>query len=64
MVVTGAGDGIGAAFCEEFAKLGFKVVMISRTESKMEEVRKRCLGVETKIIKADFANKNSEKEYL
>ena len=37
-VVTGASDGIGAAFCEQLAQSGFNIVLISRTKSKLEAV--------------------------
>lgn len=31
-VVTGGSDGIGQGFCEELAKLGFNICVISRTK--------------------------------
>ncbi len=34
-VVTGASDGIGAAFCELLAKEGFNIVLLSRSVDKM-----------------------------
>ena len=34
-LVTGASDGIGKAFCYELAKCNINVVMVSRTQSKM-----------------------------
>jgi len=37
-VVTGASDGIGRAYAIEFARRGFNVVIISRTESKLKDV--------------------------
>ena len=41
-VVTGASDGIGAAYCVELARLGFNVALVSRTVAKMEKVEKMC----------------------
>lgn len=35
-LVTGAGDGIGAELTKKLAKLGFNVILVSRTESKMQ----------------------------
>lgn len=35
-VVTGATDGIGRALCDEFAKRGLDVLLVSRTPSKLE----------------------------
>lgn len=32
VMVTGASDGIGKGFCEEFAKLGFNIVLVARNQ--------------------------------
>lgn len=37
-VVTGASDGIGRGFCEEMAKDGMNVCLVSRTKEKLEQV--------------------------
>ncbi|XP_053722216.1 very-long-chain 3-oxoacyl-CoA reductase-B [Synchiropus splendidus] len=57
-VVTGATDGIGKAYAEELARRGFAVVLISRTQEKLDDVSKAIeskYGVETKTIAADFS---------
>ena len=41
-VVTGCTDGIGKAFCEELAKKKIPLLLISRTESKLEVRRWIC----------------------
>ncbi|XP_056134360.1 very-long-chain 3-oxoacyl-CoA reductase-B [Lampris incognitus] len=60
-VVTGATDGIGKAYAEELARRGFAIVLISRTQEKLDEVSKsiesKC-GVETKTIAVDFSAGN------
>jgi len=65
-VVTGASDGIGAAFCEELARIGFNVALVSRTVSKMEAVEKLCKianpKIQTRIVQADFSNAKRPKE--
>ncbi|KAM6979498.1 very-long-chain 3-oxoacyl-CoA reductase-B [Aplochiton taeniatus] len=57
-VVTGATDGIGKAYVEELARRGFSIVLISRSQERLDEVAKviesKC-GVETKTIAADFS---------
>uniref|UniRef100_A0A3Q0SV26 Hydroxysteroid (17-beta) dehydrogenase 12b n=1 Tax=Amphilophus citrinellus TaxID=61819 RepID=A0A3Q0SV26_AMPCI len=57
-VVTGATDGIGKAYAEELARRGFAIVLISRSQEKLDDVSKaiasKC-GVETKTIEADFS---------
>ncbi len=32
VIVTGATDGIGKGFCEEFAKRGFNILLVSRNQ--------------------------------
>lgn len=38
VAITGAGQGLGAGFAKEFARMGAKVVLIGRTASKLEKV--------------------------
>ncbi|KAK6012244.1 oxidoreductase, short chain dehydrogenase/reductase family protein, partial [Ostertagia ostertagi] len=39
-VVTGATDGIGKAYAYELARKGFNIYLVSRTQSKLDEVEK------------------------
>uniref|UniRef100_A0A673JV69 Very-long-chain 3-oxoacyl-CoA reductase-B n=1 Tax=Sinocyclocheilus rhinocerous TaxID=307959 RepID=A0A673JV69_9TELE len=58
-VVTGATDGIGKSYAEELARRGFAIVLISRTQEKLDEVSKAIeskYNVETKTISADFGS--------
>nr|XP_023018168.1 very-long-chain 3-oxoacyl-CoA reductase-B [Leptinotarsa decemlineata] len=58
-VVTGATDGIGKAYAELLAKTGFNVVLISRTQAKLDDVAKELGGkyrVEFKTIAANFTD--------
>lgn len=59
-VVTGATDGIGKAYAFALAKMGCNVVIISRTESKLADVKKEIedkgYGVEVKYIVCDYSN--------
>ena len=41
VVVTGASDGIGKAYCEAFAKEGFNIVLIARNLDKLNAVAKK-----------------------
>uniref|UniRef100_A0A3Q3W376 Hydroxysteroid (17-beta) dehydrogenase 12b n=1 Tax=Mola mola TaxID=94237 RepID=A0A3Q3W376_MOLML len=57
-VVTGATDGIGKAYAEDLARRGFAIVLISRSQEKLDDVSKAIAskyGVETKTIAADFS---------
>ncbi|XP_075044470.1 very-long-chain 3-oxoacyl-CoA reductase [Mixophyes fleayi] len=56
-VVTGATDGIGKAYAEELARCGMGIILISRSQEKLDEVSQHIrdkFKVETKVIAADF----------
>jgi len=61
-VVTGATDGIGKSYAKALAKKGLNVVLISRTQSKLDSVAKEIeekSGVEVKTVAVDFVNDES-----
>lgn len=57
-VVTGATDGIGKALAMELARKGMNVVLMSRTQSRLEEARSEILAkypkVQVEILAVDF----------
>ncbi|MEJ1278472.1 hydroxysteroid (17-beta) dehydrogenase 12 [Cricetulus griseus] len=56
-VVTGGTDGIGKSYAEELAKRGMKIVLISRSQDKLDQVSseiKEKFKVETRTIAVDF----------
>uniref|UniRef100_A0A3B4A113 3-ketoacyl-CoA reductase n=1 Tax=Periophthalmus magnuspinnatus TaxID=409849 RepID=A0A3B4A113_9GOBI len=56
-VVTGATDGIGKSYAEELARRGFALMLISRSQDKLDDVAKLLeeqYKVETKTIAVDF----------
>ncbi|XP_068170105.1 very-long-chain 3-oxoacyl-CoA reductase-A [Antennarius striatus] len=56
-VVTGATDGIGKSYAEELARRGFAMVLISRSQIKLDHVAKSIkeqFHVETRTIAVDF----------
>ncbi|XP_058451276.1 very-long-chain 3-oxoacyl-CoA reductase-like [Malaya genurostris] len=58
-VITGSTDGIGKCYAENLAQKGLKIMLISRTESKLIKVAdelQQKYGVETKWIAMDFSN--------
>eukprot|EP00002_Diphylleia_rotans_P034053 TRINITY_DN728_c0_g1_i1.p1 TRINITY_DN728_c0_g1~~TRINITY_DN728_c0_g1_i1.p1 ORF type:complete len:342 (+),score=82.64 TRINITY_DN728_c0_g1_i1:54-1079(+) len=59
-LITGASEGIGRALALEYAARGFPIILISRTQSKLEgvakEIRDRYKGIEVRIITADFSD--------
>ncbi|XP_062582426.1 very-long-chain 3-oxoacyl-CoA reductase-like [Saccostrea cucullata] len=57
-VVTGSTDGIGKAYAQELARKGINIVLISRSEAKLQEVANEIekeSRVQTRIIVADFS---------
>mmetsp|Transcript_16135 Transcript_16135/g.44961 ORF Transcript_16135/g.44961 Transcript_16135/m.44961 type:complete len:336 (+) Transcript_16135:162-1169(+) len=62
-VVTGATDGIGKAFCEQLAKQKINVVLVSRTESKLQELSsslENTYKVQTRYVVVDFSKTTAE----
>ncbi|XP_072291779.1 very-long-chain 3-oxoacyl-CoA reductase-A [Eucyclogobius newberryi] len=56
-VVTGATDGIGKSYAEELARRGFALMLISRSQDKLDDVAKSIeeqFHVETRTIAVDF----------
>jgi len=65
-LITGASDGIGRQFANEFGKAGFNLLLVSRTKSKLDEVAKdvksKCPNVQTQVVALDFS-KATEADY-
>ncbi|XP_071867712.1 very-long-chain 3-oxoacyl-CoA reductase [Bombus fervidus] len=56
-VITGATSGIGKAYAEQLAEKGLSIVLVSRTQAKLEQVAveiKQRYGVEVRIVEADL----------
>mmetsp|Transcript_27579 Transcript_27579/g.77062 ORF Transcript_27579/g.77062 Transcript_27579/m.77062 type:complete len:319 (+) Transcript_27579:76-1032(+) len=56
-VVTGASDGIGKEFCLELARNGFNIVLMSRTQKKLDDLAaqlRNASKVEAKVVPVDF----------
>ncbi|SCV03190.1 LAME_0H08438g1_1 [Lachancea meyersii CBS 8951] len=62
-VVTGASDGIGKEYARQLAQRGFNLVLISRTLSKLEDLKadfEREYKVDVRICAVDIAEDSSE----
>ncbi|XP_017554949.1 very-long-chain 3-oxoacyl-CoA reductase-A [Pygocentrus nattereri] len=56
-VVTGATDGIGKSYAEELARRGFSMMLISRSQEKLDDIAQSLesrFKVETKTVAVDF----------
>jgi 17beta-estradiol 17-dehydrogenase / very-long-chain 3-oxoacyl-CoA reductase len=61
-LVTGASDGIGKGFVEELASLGFNLILVSRTESKLKDLSESIANqykVQTKYVAVDAGDAQS-----
>lgn len=68
-VVTGASDGIGKEYALQLAAKGFNIVLISRTQSKLDtlakEIESKYSSIKTKTLSMDFAeNKDADFDSL
>jgi 17beta-estradiol 17-dehydrogenase / very-long-chain 3-oxoacyl-CoA reductase len=64
-VVTGASDGIGAEYATQLAQAGFNIVLVSRTQSKLDAIAKELeekYKVATKTLSMD-ASKAEDADY-
>ncbi|KAK4110926.1 putative 3-ketoacyl-CoA protein [Canariomyces notabilis] len=65
-VVTGASDGLGKEFASQLAAKGFNLVLVSRTQSKLDvlsrELQLRWSGLQTKTLAMDYTQ-DSDADY-
>ncbi|EDW80520.1 uncharacterized protein Dwil_GK11524 [Drosophila willistoni] len=66
-VVTGATDGIGKEYAKELARQGLNIVLVSRTQAKLELVASEIENetkVQTKVIIVDFTKGREIYEHI
>ncbi|TVY44764.1 Very-long-chain 3-oxoacyl-CoA reductase [Lachnellula subtilissima] len=67
-VITGASDGIGKEYAIQLAQKGFNLLLVSRTQSKLDTLRQEIehkyagSAVKVKVLAMDFAE-DDEKDY-
>ncbi|KAF3767256.1 NAD(P)-binding protein [Cryphonectria parasitica EP155] len=57
-VVTGASDGLGKEYAKQLASKGFNIVLVSRTQSKLDALASELSGVQTKVLAMDYSQDN------
>jgi 17beta-estradiol 17-dehydrogenase / very-long-chain 3-oxoacyl-CoA reductase len=64
VLITGASDGLGKAFAQQFAQNGFNLLLVSRTQEKLSRLKTdlELLGVEVRTLCADLSD-SSEGTY-
>lgn len=64
--MTGASDGLGKEFADQLAATGFNLVLVSRTQSKLESLAKeleqkyKAKGLQVKTLAMDFARDDND----
>ena len=64
MVVTGATDGIGKAYSLALAKKGMSIVLISRTEAKLQAVKKEIDDKNYSGVEVKYVGKMMKRKFL
>ncbi len=63
-MVTGASDGLGKEFASQLAAKGFNLILVSRTQSKLDTLAKDLMlkwsGVQAKTLAMDYSKDNDE----
>lgn len=62
VLITGASSGIGLAFCKEYAKQGYDVVLVARSIDRLKEISlslENEYNIKTFVIAKDLADTNS-----
>lgn len=65
VVITGSSGGIGLGFAVEFAKLGFNIVLMSRSQSNLDKAKEEVLeagksfSIKVKTVVIDFSQGSS-----
>jgi 17beta-estradiol 17-dehydrogenase / very-long-chain 3-oxoacyl-CoA reductase len=65
-MITGATDGIGRGFCEELAREGFNIILVSRTLDKLQKVAQEISSefkVKTHVVQFNFAENFKPEDY-
>jgi 17beta-estradiol 17-dehydrogenase / very-long-chain 3-oxoacyl-CoA reductase len=61
-LVTGASDGLGKAFAQELGRYGFNLLLVSRTQGKLDRLKSdvEAHGVQVRTVAADLSNASDQ----
>jgi 17beta-estradiol 17-dehydrogenase / very-long-chain 3-oxoacyl-CoA reductase len=64
VLITGASDGLGKAFSQELAQYGFNLLLVSRTQEKLDRLQAELevFGIQVRTVCADLSD-SSEHTY-
>lgn len=63
-LITGASDGLGKSFAQELARYGFNLILVARTQSKLDRLKGEveACGIRVRTVAADLSD-NSPATY-
>ena len=61
-LITGASSGIGRDIAKELARRGYDIVIVARTEDKLNELKNEITNVKVDVIPMDISNLDNCKE--
>ena len=61
-LITGASSGIGRDIAKELAKRGYDIVIVARSEDKLNELKNEINNVKVEVIPMDISNLDNCKE--
>jgi 17beta-estradiol 17-dehydrogenase / very-long-chain 3-oxoacyl-CoA reductase len=64
VLITGASDGLGKAFAQELARHGFNLILVARTQAKLDQLKSsiQMSGVQVRTVAVDLSD-NSPATY-
>lgn len=57
-LITGASSGIGKEIARYLAELGYDLILVSRSEDKLNELKKELSSVDVRVITLDFSRES------
>lgn len=62
VLITGASDGLGKAFAHQLAQAGFNLLLISRTQQKLDRLQAEleALGIQVRTVCADLSSSSDQ----